>query len=87
MATKFLKHALWIAILIICCVPVTFIVTFLMIPFWSWLEATYGIESIGHSGPSEWCFNLMFVLLSAISVSGYILVRRRTALIEPRYTK
>jgi hypothetical protein len=29
--------------------------TLSMIPFWRWLEATHGIEAIGHSGPAEWC--------------------------------
>jgi uncharacterized membrane protein YidH (DUF202 family) len=27
-----------------------------MTPLWRWLEAETGIESIGHSGPSTWCY-------------------------------
>ena len=41
-------------------VPATFIVTLLLYPFWSWVEATYRIESIGHSGPADWCFIVVY---------------------------
>jgi hypothetical protein len=27
-----------------------------LFPFWGWLEATTGIESVGHSGPATWCY-------------------------------
>jgi hypothetical protein len=36
--------------------PVSVVTTFLLSPFWSWLEASTGIESIGHSGPADWCY-------------------------------
>jgi len=41
-------------------VPATFIVTLLLYPFWSWVEATYRIESVGHSGPADWCFIVVY---------------------------
>ena len=31
--------------------PVAVFMTILILPLWSWIEATFGIESIGHSGP------------------------------------
>lgn len=34
-----------------------------LVPFWRWLEATTGLESIGHSGPAAWCYWLNFGLL------------------------
>ena len=49
--------------------PIAFLTTILLIPLWSWIEAKYGIESIGHSGPADWCYATvytMFVLLSAV---------------------
>ena len=50
--------------------------TFLLTPLWRWFEATTGIESIGHSGPADWCFvATWFVLVAA--VSGIWLVLRR----------
>jgi hypothetical protein len=59
--------------------PIAFIATILLSPLWSWIEATYGIESIGHSGPSDWCFYVVYGLLNAI-VFAFILIylRRRS---------
>jgi len=51
---------------LIACLPIAFIVTFLLSPLWSWIEGTYGIESIGHSGPSDWCFYLVYGVLDAL---------------------
>jgi hypothetical protein len=48
----------------IAAVPIAFIATFVLYPFWSWIEATTGIESVGHSGPADWCFIFMYALLA-----------------------
>jgi hypothetical protein len=37
--------------------------TFVLWPLWSWVEAVFGIESLGHSGPATWCFVLVTALL------------------------
>lgn len=42
------------------CVPVSLGITLMALPFWSWLEVTYGIESVGHSGPAEWCYVVVY---------------------------
>jgi len=55
--------------------PIAFIVTILLSPLWSWIEATYGIESIGHSGPSDWCFYLVYGVLSATALSIFAFIR------------
>jgi len=44
------------AVLALAAMPAAFIVTLLLTPLWSWIEATYGVEAIGHSGPADWCF-------------------------------
>ena len=51
-----LQTLLWPVAIVVVCFPVSFVFTFLLTPLWSWMEATYGIESIGHSGPADWCF-------------------------------
>ncbi len=53
--------------LIICLVsaPVAVVITIALLPLWSWLEATLKIESLGHSGPAEWCY-----LVSYLAVLG-----------------
>ncbi len=60
---KYLRVFAFICGLLVAFLPVAFIVTFLLSPLWSWIEATYGIESIGHSGPSDWCFELVYGVL------------------------
>jgi len=40
------------------------LITVMLFPFWSWFEALTGIESLGHSGPANWCYLLMFVIIS-----------------------
>lgn len=59
--------------LLFICLPLSLLATLLLIPFWSWLEANYGIESIGHSGPTEWCYVAMFFTMVALvlAVAGW----------------
>lgn len=53
---KFLKGiAVWTAIIALS-LPAAAVLTFLLMPLWSWIEARFGIESVGHSGPADWCF-------------------------------
>jgi len=68
--------------------PVTFIVTFILTPLWSWIEDTFNIESVGHSGPANWCFTVVFALLVGSVIPGFWLLRRRhrhrPAMAKPR---
>jgi hypothetical protein len=43
--------------------PVAIVATLLLLPFWSWLETRSGIESVGHSGPAEWCYLTTYVFI------------------------
>jgi hypothetical protein len=43
--------------------PLSAGITLLLLPLWSWLEATTGFESVGRSGPADWCFELVYGLL------------------------
>jgi hypothetical protein len=57
--------------------PLSILATILLFPFWSWLEASTGIESVGHSGPAEWCYAAVFLILAASG--GLIMFFRRRA--------
>ncbi len=46
--------------------PVAVVLTILLVPFWSWIESVSGIESLGHSGPSEWCYLIIYLLVVII---------------------
>jgi hypothetical protein len=58
--------------------PPAFILTIALMPLWSHVEATYGIESVGHSGPANWCFELVYVVVVAMVAAGFAAVMRRS---------
>ena len=74
---KLLRTFLWLVAILAVGVPVSFLTTFLLVPLWSWIETTYGIESIGHSGPAEWCYGAMLGLYLLVCAIVYGLVRQR----------
>ncbi len=53
--------------------PASFVLTFLLSPLWSWVERDLGIESMGHSGPAQWCFWATYLVLS---VAGMLVAFR-----------
>lgn len=57
-------------------VPLSAIVTVVIFPFWSWVESSFGIESMGHSGPAGWCFVAVFASLCTLITAALILAAR-----------
>jgi len=51
-------------------IPIAVLVTIILNPLWSWLEASLTIEAIGHSGPAEWCYLVSY--MSIITSAGFI---------------
>jgi len=66
-----LRTLLFYAGAVLVCMPLAIVVTLLLYPLWSWIEASTGFESVGHSGPAEWCYVTVFALL----VAGVVLFR------------
>ena len=58
-------------------VPATLVATFLLTPLWSWVEATTGVESLGHSGPAEWCFALVFGIVVLAGLAWMVRCKMR----------
>ena len=58
------RRVLCLAALALACLPLAFVVTIVLLPVWRWIETRYGIESVGHSGPADWCFELVYALLA-----------------------
>ena len=58
--------------------PITFAATFALLPLWSMIERRYGIESVGHSGPSDWCFLVVFGVYLSLATM-VVIGRRRSA--------
>ena len=61
--------------------PASILLTLLLLPFWSWFEASFAVESVGHSGPAEWCYVSVYVLLVA---AGGLVVGLRQRRVPPR---
>jgi uncharacterized membrane protein YphA (DoxX/SURF4 family) len=57
--------------------PIAVVVTIAALPVWSWLEAATGIESIGHSGPAEWCYLVTYLIVAACGALLWSRKRRR----------
>jgi len=74
------RRVLCLAVLGLACLPAAFVVTIVLLPVWRWIEATYGIEAIGHSGPADWCFELVYALLAMTCVVALWRWDRRRAL-------
>jgi len=55
--------------------PVGVVLTIVLQPLWSWIEALTGLESLGHSGPAGWCYVAVWVLVA--SFAGYVVFSRR----------
>jgi hypothetical protein len=51
-------------------VPVALVGTFMLWRFWDWFENKTRIESLGHSGPANWCFVAVYVLLISAVLIG-----------------
>jgi len=59
-------------------VPIAIILTILLVPFWSWFEAESGFESLGHSGPAEWCYFIIYILVVLAGIWLWFLQRKNT---------
>jgi uncharacterized BrkB/YihY/UPF0761 family membrane protein len=56
------------------CAPIGLVATILLCPLWRWIETTYLIESIGHSGPAIWTYLLVYSVLTSIVILMYFLL-------------
>ena len=57
--------------------PIALFATIALIPFWSWIESSLQIESIGHSGPAEWCYLTVYIIILICVFLIWQVVRRR----------
>jgi hypothetical protein len=58
--------------------PLSAILTFLLMPFWNWFEARFEIESLGHSGPATWCFAAVYFGACIVSFASWFFFRRKS---------
>ena len=65
-------RAATIAGIIVLNLPVAFVLTMMLAPFWSTIERRWGIESLGHSGPAPWCYSVVYPCAVALSIGVYL---------------
>jgi hypothetical protein len=63
--------------LLVLLLPAAVVVTIMLFPLWSWIEDSFHIESVGHSGPAGWCYMLVFALLVGSVIPGFWVLRWR----------
>ncbi len=76
MAQRLRDVAIAIAICIFSVLPAIF-VTIALLPVWSWLEETFAIEAVGHSGPAEWCYLTCYSIILASATLFWSILRRK----------
>lgn len=57
--------------------PVSIVATVALFPFWRWLEENFHLESVGHSGPAEWCYLAIYLACAALGASLFLLRREK----------
>ncbi|WP_031432813.1 hypothetical protein [Methylomarinum vadi] len=73
--------ALLFIVLLIALLPLAFILTLVLEPFWQWIERNHAIEAVGHSGPAEWCFLLVYAVCVLMTGSFYNHIKAVTGMI------
>ena len=62
--------------LLFICVPLAIVITIFTSPLWRWIEASFNIESFGHSGPAEWCYLLVYLCLIIIGTIFWTFLKK-----------
>jgi hypothetical protein len=66
-----------VLLVLIVAVPLAFVGTFILAPLWSWIEARFAIEAMGHSAPAGWCFIATYALLALLGLVIFAVPTRR----------
>jgi hypothetical protein len=71
------RRLLVFVIVLFMTVPAAIVTTILAMPLFAWIEARFGVEAVGHSGPAEWCYVSVYVtMLAAFTLGSQRLVSR-----------
>ena len=77
-----LRAAAAAALAAVLMLPVAIVATFLLLPMWSWMDAHWGVEAVGHASLAEWCFVATWLAMGLpVAVLAYRSVRRRRAMV------
>jgi hypothetical protein len=77
--SRIAHRAATIAGILVLDLPVTFVLTMMLVPLWSAIERRWGIESVGHSGPALWCYAAVLACVVVLSLGTYAIRSSRAA--------
>ena len=80
---RYLGLGLVVVLVVVVSLPLSFVITIFLGPLWRLLEARWGIEAIGHSGPAEWCFYSVWGLMLAAAALAWWLAARNARKTSP----
>ena len=72
-----MRRAIIYALLLLIALPVAAVVTLMALPLWNLIETRAGIESVGHSGPADWCFEVTYGLIVAVGIAVEVMRKCR----------
>jgi len=59
--------------------PISFIAAVMMSPWLGRLETRYGVELVGHSGPSDWIYETVFGVTTILVFACFVWLARLVA--------
>ena len=71
---RIVKRAALLLLGLVLLAPVAIAITLFTMPLWTWIELNYQIESVGHSGPAEWCYLATYAALVTVSLAAVALL-------------
>src|SRR2546428_14112017 len=74
---RWVRYIVGVIGILVFCVPVSAVITLFLLPLWSWIENRWNIESVGHSGPADWCFMVVYGLCVAAGGGAVLWLSRR----------
>ena len=65
------RSILTVLTVLVVCLPISFVITVILYPIWLWIETRFDIEATGHSGPSEWCYWIVYAICVTLAMVSY----------------
>lgn len=78
-----MRRVLAVVAALLLATPLAIIATFLLLPFWRWLETVTRLQAVGHASLAEWCFVVTWAVLAPpVALLAWRASRARPA-VEP----
>jgi hypothetical protein len=72
-----IRGAVAVTLVFVAGLPASFVATLALLPLWRSVEARYGVEAVGHSGPAAWCYQAVYAAWVLVALFAWLVYRRR----------